>query len=269
MTSSEQPRAGWRGFGVAGALALPSVQVLARAAEDAGYHTFWANDTPNGDGLAALRAAAEVTSTIRLGVGVIPLDRQPAELIAQRVLELDLPQDRLSLGIGSGQPKGGVERVRDGAGVLEEALRALVVVGALGPRMCAIAGEAADGVLLNWIVPDYVDPSVAIVEAAAHNAGRPQPLMMGYVRTVYGPASREVFAREAARYASFPAYAANFSRQGIPAEETGVVGDTPEEIQAGLAAFTPLLDETVVRAIVGEETDAAYLALLAAAAPAA
>jgi alkanesulfonate monooxygenase SsuD/methylene tetrahydromethanopterin reductase-like flavin-dependent oxidoreductase (luciferase family) len=267
MASNEQPRAGWRGFGVAGALELPSVKVLARAAEDAGYHTFWVNDTPNGDGLAALRVAADATSSIRLGVGVIPLDRQSADLIAQRVIELDLPQDRLSLGIGSGQPQGGVERVRAAATTLDETLSALVVVGALGPRMCAVAGEAADGVLLNWIVPEYVDPSVAIVEAAAQKAGRPQPLMMGYVRTVYGPASREVFAREAARYGSFPAYAANFARMGTPAEETGVSGETPADIQAGLAAFTPLLDETVVRAIVGEETDAAYLALLAAAAP--
>ena len=47
----------------------------------------------------------------------------------------------------------------------------------------------------------------------------------------------------------------------------GSFGETPAEIQAGLAAFTPLLDETVVRAIVGDESDAAYLALLEAAAP--
>ena len=267
MVSNDALRAGWRGFGVAGALPHSITRSLAAAAELAGYHTFWVNDTPNGDGLAGLRAAADVTTNIRLGVGVIPLDRQPAELIAQRVLELDLPQDRLSLGIGSGQPKGGVERVRSGAATLEELLSAQVVVGALGPRMCAVAGEAADGILLNWIVPDYVAPSVAIVAAAAQKAGRPEPQMMGYVRTVYGPASREVFAGEAARYASYPAYAANFSRMGTPAEETGVIGDTPAEIQAGLAAFAPLLDETVVRAIVGEESEAAYLALLEAAAP--
>ncbi len=39
-------RAGWRGFGVAGALPLEIVRVLASAAEAAGYHTFWVNDTP-------------------------------------------------------------------------------------------------------------------------------------------------------------------------------------------------------------------------------
>ena len=54
---------------------------------------------------------------------------------------------------------------------------------------------------------------------------------------------------------------------GTPAEQTAVIGDTREVIQAGLAPFAGGLDETVVRAIVGEETAAAYLALLEAAAP--
>jgi hypothetical protein len=54
---------------------------------------------------------------------------------------------------------------------------------------------------------------------------------------------------------------------GTPAEETAVAGDTPAAIAAGLARFTSEMDETVVRAITGEETAAAYLALLAAAAP--
>jgi alkanesulfonate monooxygenase SsuD/methylene tetrahydromethanopterin reductase-like flavin-dependent oxidoreductase (luciferase family) len=260
-------RAGWRGFGVAGALPHAIVREVAIAAERAGYHTFWANDTPNGDGLAALREAAAVTSAIRLGVGVIPLDRQPAEAIARRVVELELPQERLTLGIGSGNPQGGVARVRAGAAALTSLGEASIVVGALGPAMLAVAGETADGVLLNWLTAAYVAPSAAVVEASAREAGRPQPSILGYVRTVFGPGARKVFAGEAARYATFPAYAANFARMGTPAEETAVVGDSRAEIQAGLAPFAPLLDETVVRAITGEESVEAYLALLAAAAP--
>jgi alkanesulfonate monooxygenase SsuD/methylene tetrahydromethanopterin reductase-like flavin-dependent oxidoreductase (luciferase family) len=260
-------RAGWRGFGVAGALPHDIIRTLAPAAEAAGYHTFWANDTPHGDGLTALRAAADVTTTIRLGVGVIPLDRQTADVIARRVVELDLPQDRLTLGIGSGAPAGGLARVRAGAATLAELGEALIVVGALGPKMCAVAGATSDGVLLNWLTPEYVAPSAATVEEAAQEAGRPQPQIMGYVRTALGPAARAVLLEEARRYASFPAYAANFARMGTPAEETAVAGDTPAAIEAGLARFTPELDETVVRAITGEETAAAYLALLAAAAP--
>jgi alkanesulfonate monooxygenase SsuD/methylene tetrahydromethanopterin reductase-like flavin-dependent oxidoreductase (luciferase family) len=267
MATEETGRAGQRGFGVAGALPHEIIRVLAPAAEEAGYDTFWVNDTPHGDGLAALRVAADTTTTIHLGVGVIPLDRQPGDRIADRVAELDLPQERLLLGIGSGNPKGGLERVRAGAAALAARLRAPVVIGALGPRMCALAGSDADGVLLNWLTADYVAPSAAITEDAAREAGRPQPLILGYVRVAYGPGAREVFAGEAARYASYPAYAANFARMGTPAEQTAVVGDSPREIQSGLALFTSRLDETVVRAIVGEETADAYLALLKAAAP--
>lgn len=260
-------RAGWRGFGVAGALPLDTIRTLAPAAEAAGYQSFWVNDTPNGDGLAALRAAADATSTIHLGVGVIPLDRQPADVIARRVHELELPQERLLLGIGSGNPVGGLQRVRDGATMLEDRLEALVIVGALGPKMCALAGGSADGVLLNWLTAEYVAPSAAFVDQAAQEAGRPRPLILAYVRTAYGPGAREIFAAEAARYAGFPAYAANFARMGTPAEATAVTGDTPGEIRAGLVPFATELDETVVRAITGQETTEAYLALLEAAAP--
>ncbi len=268
MAESGRRRAGWRGFGVAGALPHDIIRVLAPSAEAAGYHTFWVNDTPHGDGLAALRVAADATAEIRLGVGVIPLDRQPADAIARRVAELELPQERVLLGIGSGNPRGGLERVREGARLLEERVQASVVIGALGPRMCALAGECADGVLLNWLTPAYVAPSAAITDEAQREAGRPRSLILGYVRTVFGPGAREVFAEEAGRYATYPAYAANFDRMGTPAQQTAVVGDTREAIQTGLAPFASGLDETVVRAIVGEESAGAYLALLEAAAPA-
>lgn len=260
-------RAGWRGFGVAGAQPHEIVRELAPAAEAAGYRTFWVNDTPHGDGLAALRAAAEVTEAVQLGVGVIPLDRQPAETIARRVKELGLPQDRLLVGIGSGNPKGGLQRVWDGAQALEKALQALIIVGALGPNMCALAGGGADGVLLNWLTPEYVAPSAALTDEAAAEAGRPRPLILGYVRVALGPAGRAVFADEAARYASYPAYAANFTRMGTPAAGTAVLGDTAEEIRAGLNRYRSELDETVVRAIAGEESLDAYMELLNAAAP--
>src|SRR5215210_2664160 len=267
MTTNEGRRAGWRGFGVAGALSHAVIRTLASAAEAAGYHTFWVNDTPHGDGLASLRAAADAASQIQLGVGVIPLDRQPADVIARRVEELGLPQQRLIVGIGSGNQRGGLSRVEEGAKTLEERLEAPIVVGALGPNMCAMAGKSSDGVLLNWLTVEYVAPSAAIVTAAARDAGRPRPLILGYVRTVYGSGARDVFAEEAGRYGGYPAYAANFTRMGTPAEATAVVGDTPAEIQAGLASFASELDETVVRAITGEESIEAYTALLKAAAP--
>lgn len=268
MAVTEKQRAGWRGFGVAGAMPLEMIRVLAPAAEAAGYHTFWVNDTPTGDGLAALRAAADVTWSIHLGIGVIPLDRQPAAQVAKRVKELALPQDRLFLGVGSGDSRGALQRVWDATQELENALSAVIIVGALGPKMCGVAGGGADGVLLNWLTPEYVAPSAAFVDEAAAEAKRARPLIMGYVRTALGPAAREVFVREAARYGSYPSYADNFTRMGAAPEEVVVAGDTTAEVQAGLARYAAVLDETVVRAITGQETVADYLTLLEAAAPA-
>ena len=88
------------------------------------------------------------------------------------------------------------------------------------------------------------------------------------MRPALGPEAEAVFLTEAARYGSYPSYAANFERMGTPAAGTAVTGNTPAEIQAGLAKYSATLDETVVRAITGSETGEPYLELLTAAAPA-
>jgi alkanesulfonate monooxygenase SsuD/methylene tetrahydromethanopterin reductase-like flavin-dependent oxidoreductase (luciferase family) len=133
--------------------------------------------------------------------------------------------------------------------------------------MCALAGEAADGVLLNWLTPAWVAPSAELTLGAAEAAGRPRPRIDAYVRVALGDAAIARLREEADRYASYPAYAANFARMGATAFETAVAGTDPAQIQAGLAVYAGPIDEVVVRAIVGEETAAAYLALLRAAAP--
>jgi len=71
-----------RGFGLAAAVSHEVIRAAASACEALGYRTFWVNDTPDGDGLAALAAAASVTSRIALGVGVLPLSRWTPERIA-------------------------------------------------------------------------------------------------------------------------------------------------------------------------------------------
>lgn len=257
-----------RGFGVAGSVSREIVREVARAVEVHGYHAFWANDTPQGDGLAALAEAARVTERVRLGVGVIALDRRPAEKIVARIRELGLPEDRLTLGIGSGGArKGTLDLVRTNAQILEQQTSAKVVVGALGPKMLRLSGAATDGVLLNWLTPEFAKDSAKIVRAAADESGKPAPLIAGYVRVALGGAAEARLKQEAARYAALPQYAAHFARMGVEAIATCVTGDTRNQLQAGLGLFAQVLDATVVRAITAEETAAAYLALVQAAAP--
>jgi alkanesulfonate monooxygenase SsuD/methylene tetrahydromethanopterin reductase-like flavin-dependent oxidoreductase (luciferase family) len=256
-----------RGFGVAGALDKELIQRIAAEAEFAGYRTFWVNDTPNGDGLLALSRAAMVTRRIRLGVGVIPLDRQPAERILARIAELSLETNRLTLGVGSGAAKAGaIDLVREGAALLRAGSAATVIVGALGPKMCAAAGEASDGALLNWTPPPYIGP-IEIVRQAAADVDRPMPRVDAYVRTALGSAALPRLREESERYASFPSYGAHFRRMGVEALATCVTGMTAGEIQAGLAAYDGLLDEVVVRSITATEEIGHYLALVEAATP--
>ncbi len=62
--------------------------------------------------------------------------------------------------------------------------RVPVALGALGPNMLALAGEAADAAALNWCTPEQVAASRAIVAQSAQAAGRdPSDVaMIEYVR---------------------------------------------------------------------------------------
>lgn len=256
-----------RGFGVAGALDHAIIEQLAPAAEAAGYATFWVNDTPNGDGLAALSVAAAETHTIRLGVGVIPIDRKPADAIARQVAKLGLPEDRLIIGIGSGGlSRGAIDAVRAEALALRDDTSAMVTIGALGPRMCELAGEVSDGALLNWLMPDYVPTLSAVVRLGARRVQRPDPWIAAYVRVALAGSAEERLRSEAERYEGYPAYAAHFARMGVAAIATCVMGER-DGIQQGLASFENSADEVVVRAITSTETVDAYRALLDASAP--
>jgi alkanesulfonate monooxygenase SsuD/methylene tetrahydromethanopterin reductase-like flavin-dependent oxidoreductase (luciferase family) len=253
-------------LGVAGALDHGIVEEIAAAVEDAGYSSFWANDTPGGDGLAALAAAARVTDNIDLGVGVIPVDRTGPDQIAARLVELGLPLGRVIVGIGSGGAKTGtVELVREAAEALKRLVPVRVYIGALGPRMVKLGGEVADGLLLSWLTPAAAEEGAALVREAAAGAGRPTPEIATYLR-VSLPEGKARLDEEANRYAGYPAYAAHFARMGVAATDTTVSG-TEGEIQQQLGRFDGLLDEVVVRAIASEETAEAYLALVSAAAP--
>lgn len=253
-----------RGFGVAAAIPDEMIAPLAKAAEDAGYSTFWVNDTPGADGIEALARAAKSTSTIRLGVGVIPLDRRSSESIANSVQQAQLPADRLVIGIGAGGARvGSLGLVERGIVELQERTGSMVAVGALGMNMIDLAGRVADGVVLNWLTPAWAMQSAE----AARRHQRDEPLeIVGYVRTALEK-SRAKAKAEADRYSSFPAYARHFERMGVPAVETCVIGDS-ESISSGLQAFDAALDETVVRAIVSGESLESYLALLEAGRPA-
>jgi alkanesulfonate monooxygenase SsuD/methylene tetrahydromethanopterin reductase-like flavin-dependent oxidoreductase (luciferase family) len=150
------------------------------------------------------------------------------------------------------------------------ALRALpsrLFVAALGPRMCHLAGEVADGVLFNWLTPEHALTSSDWVRAGAAAAGRPAPRLYAYVRVAMGPTAAGRLEAEGRRYAAIPAYADHFARMGVPPAATGVAAATGAAVPAALARWEPTMDDVVVRALTEHDTVDETLAVLRAARP--
>ena len=162
-----------------------------------------------------------------------------------------------------------------------------VYLAALGPQMLRLAGETADGALLNWATPARIAASRAEIDAGAARAGRAPgsvPMTM-YIRVCIDDdvaAARLAFGTQVLGYAmarpGMPknaGYRALFAEMGFDAELTELeqrrdqgasmselVAAAPEEMLQAVgyygpagpapAAFARLsagLDETVVRVI--------------------
>jgi alkanesulfonate monooxygenase SsuD/methylene tetrahydromethanopterin reductase-like flavin-dependent oxidoreductase (luciferase family) len=256
-----------QGFAVFAGIKPEIIRATARETEALGYTSFWVNHPGQVDGLAALALAAAETRRVDLGVGVIPLHTRGPASIVQGVQDQGLSPGRLLLGVGSPNP-GSLARVREGVAHLRQSLATRVIVAALGPKMCRLAGEVADGVLLNWLTPEYARTSADLVREGAASAGRRAPVIYAYVRLALGAAAQDRLRDEAARYAGIPAYAANFARMGVDPVTTAIAAKTPEAIGPTLAAWRGAVDEVVLRAITASDTLEEHVALVRAARPA-
>jgi alkanesulfonate monooxygenase SsuD/methylene tetrahydromethanopterin reductase-like flavin-dependent oxidoreductase (luciferase family) len=253
-----------KGFAVFAGVAPEIIRASAREAESRGFASFWVNHPGPVDGLGALAQAGAETQRIDLGVGVIPLHTRGPEAIVAGVRQHGLAPARLLLGVGSPNPQA-LARVRDGVAAIRKSLTTRVIVAALGPKMCELAGQVADGVLFNWLTPEYARRSTELVRAGARAAGRPVPRTYAYVRVALGPAAVERLNDEGGRYAAIPAYGAHFDRMGVKPVDTAIAATSPEGIKTALGAWRGAVDEIVLRAIVANDTVEDHLALLHAA----
>lgn len=243
--------------GIAGALGPEAIARIAEATERAGFHALWVNDTPGGDSITGLCAAAAVTESLTLATGVIPMDRRPAGEVAAALRTAALPEDRVVVGIGSGGvSRGALALVTEALAELRGATRASLLVGALGPKMRELGAREGDGVLLNWVTP-----RVAADQASEQRAvASPRPTrVVAYARTIVDAAARGRLDGEVSRYATSPKYAANFARLGIDPSATLLPQPGDDDIGPGAAAYAASVDELVLRAIVPDDDVRAYL----------
>ncbi len=181
---------------------------IAKEAEALGYTDAWSYEVDGEDCFAPLATMA-LSSKMRLGTAIANVyTRGPATLAQSAASIADLAPGRFEFGIGSGsQPivemwNSGkfakpATRVKEMVQFLRQALAGervvfhgetfqvdgfrLSVPPAIQPRihvaalregMLRVAGEYADGAIINWLSAEDVKKSVAVVREAAEKAGR-------------------------------------------------------------------------------------------------
>ncbi len=240
----------------------------ARRAKDLGYGSFWTAETTGPEAFSLLAAAGAAAPGLDLGTGVLALQlRTPplAAMAAATLAALDPDRDVL-LGVGvsspvvtgrwHGAPYGEhpLGQVREYVALVRECLSGekvtfagdhyvvkgfrlglrqpertpRIVLGALGPKMLALAGEVADGVLLNYLPASHVAWSVDQVRAGEEAAGR-EPgscRIHAYVHAGVAPTepARAKGRKDLFGYATVDSYAESFTRAGF--------GDEVAEVRA-------------------------------------
>ena len=244
------------------------------------------------DALALLAAAAPLTRQIRLETSVLSvLTRSPPLLAMSAATMADLTDGRFVLGLGAGSPivagfhgldftdsLARVERwLTDVRAVLRgetlaewgafrlRGVRATPVpllLAAMNPRMLALAGRLADGVIMNLCGPDQVRALAAMAIAAREDAGAGFEVHATLWADATGDAEKagDRFRTEMAPYLAVPTY-----RSAVVAlSDADAVDRAATAWRAkGRAAAAKLFPDSIVDAMVA--TSAADLAAKASA----
>ena len=256
-----------RAFGVTAGLDPGVAEPLAGRCAMLGYVSMWSNDHPGASGLETLTTFARSVPGIDLGVAVLALDRHTPEEIARKIGELGLPRERLWVGVGAGFSERPLTRMREALPELRERLPDVkLVLAAMGPKMCALAGAGYDGAFLNWMTPEFAAGARQQVHAGASEAGRRPPPVLGYVRTAVGPDAAERLRKDESFYRDMhDGYRNHFERLGAEPGSVGVASECPYAADAALARYDAL-DVVVVRGLASATVEA-MTALAEAVAP--
>jgi F420-dependent oxidoreductase-like protein len=234
---------------------VDAVRDLAARSEEQGFHGLWLGSAFGFDPIMALAAAGGSTTSIGLGVAVVPTwPRHPVVMAQQAATAAVLCDGRFRLGIGPSHAPVmgmyGIEMDRP-IGHLREYLAVVrslvddgkvahdgdhyrvnafldidgptsvpVLLGVLQPRMAQLAGSHADGALC-WLGPaEYLHDVVAPnIEIGATSAARPAPPLVAELPCAL-TASRDdahaMAARELGIYPHMPFYRALFESAGVP-----------------------------------------------------
>lgn len=153
----------------------------ARTAEEGGFDYLWVGENPEFiHPFPVIAAIAETTSSITIGSGIIsPFLNRCAHIGSGFKVLRKVYGDRFVIGIAPGDRLGlkrvGVE-VKGIEDKIKECLRNLkaqgfrVFIGASEPKLLALGSALCDGVLLNYVNPEYVKWSLCFLEKPMYAA---------------------------------------------------------------------------------------------------
>jgi alkanesulfonate monooxygenase SsuD/methylene tetrahydromethanopterin reductase-like flavin-dependent oxidoreductase (luciferase family) len=263
-----------RGVVLRDPLPWADLRQVVETAEETGYGAVFVPEIAGREAFSTLASFGLLTSQVRLGTGVVTVwSRSPVTVAMGAATVHDLSGERLILGLGAGSMpawrrahgSGSIlDVVRQYVRVVREALSGQPVgpddlfgaegfalglaggrappriwLGALGDRMVRLAGEIADGVLLNWCTPERVAEAAAMVRDAAAGAGRdPHEVAVAvYVRACLGVDERVALGTlkpMAGQYARSPHYLRQFRAMGLEdqarAAGTALAANRPDEV---------------------------------------
>ena len=235
-------------------------------AEQAGYDDVWLCDAEGLQDPITMGAALGVaTKSIRLCTGIVPVFNRPPPLLATAVLAAEEhARGRFVLGLGSSTGnmikrwygldyEKPLSRVRESVALLRDIFAGNktnfggktihshgftlkgtpsapipIYLAALGPKMMQLAGEVADGVVLNdFTPPDKLTEALEQIDLGAKRAGRRIEDLEIVKRRAFLVGDDEqdgldFFRRYTAVYASAPAYQNKMIELGYEKEITGV-----------------------------------------------
>src|SRR5215207_6233948 len=227
-----------RGLGITAGLDPGLARELAAHCEELGYHSLWSNDEPAAGGLDTLAQFAAVTERVELGGGVLPLHRYQPARIAAEVDRLGLDPARLWLGIGSGALLQQFDPLRRAVAELRTLLPepTRIVVAAMRPRLCRLGGAIADGVLLNWMLPDHAARAREWTREGAAERARGAPLVASYVRVAVGAGAVQRLRREERLYRTIDeGHRRHFAAMDVPVGAVGIAASRRSQVVDGFA----------------------------------
>ncbi|HXU90276.1 MAG TPA: LLM class F420-dependent oxidoreductase [Methylomirabilota bacterium] len=255
------------GFVLASAAALPPDDFVAivKETEARGYHTAWTGEVSGWDAFTVMTMIASHSTRLHVASAVVPVQtRSPVVLGMSAAALAHFAPGRVALGLGLSSRiiveqwhglgfSPSLAQIREAVQIIRLVVAGervnfegkfyrlknfrlttpppspppRVVLAALGPEMLELAGEIADGVVLNWIPPEAVPASIRHLEAGARRAGRTLDgfEIAAFIRTCVTDdvaAAHATLARDITGYTIVDVYASFFRTAGF-AEEVDAV----------------------------------------------